>query len=161
MADEPASAEALRKTIVARFAVRLHCALILCACFGVGLLVTKLMLIVGVHAMWLRYAIALVAAYLVFLLGVRVWLLYAGFDRRILPSRRSSLVDNVDLPNFGGSGGGSGGGGSIFRGGGGRSGGAGASFAFGVVFALALVFALVAQHRFPEASTIMDVVRRL
>jgi hypothetical protein len=127
---EPASPEALRKTISARFAVRVHCALILLACFGVGLFVTKLMLIVGVHAMWLRYAVALVAAYLTFLLGVRIWLRYAGYDRRILPSRRSSLADNLDLPNFGGSGGGSSGGGSVFGGGGGRSGGAGASFSF-------------------------------
>jgi hypothetical protein len=262
--DEPSSAEALRKSITARFAVRVHCALILCACFGVGLLVTKLMLIVGVQAMWLRYAVALVAAYLMFLLGVRIWLFYAGFERPILPSRRSSLADNLDLANFGGSGGGgsSGGGiGSIFRGGGGRSGGGGASLAFGdggrvdpaptsaflsssshggsgggldldfgddgwvivafialllavsgsvvwliyaaptiladaafaallsaglvkstkhiasggwvesvvghtwiaftVVFALALTFALVAQHRFPDAHTIVDVVRHL
>jgi len=259
--EEPASAEALRKSISARYAVRLHCALILCACFGVGLFVTKLMLIVGVHAMWLRYAVALVAAYLTFLLGVRIWLSYAGFERRMLPARRSSLADNLDLPSFGGGGGGSSGGsaGSIFRGGGGRSGGGGASFAFGdgarvdpaptsgflsssshrgsgggfsldfgddgwvivalialvlavsgsvvwliyaaptiladaafaallsaglvkstrhiasggwvasvvghtwiafgAVFALALTFALVAQHRFPEARTIVDIVR--
>jgi hypothetical protein len=99
------------------------------------LFVTKLMLIAGVHAMWLRYAVALVAGYLTFLLGVRIWLRYAGYDRRILPSRRSSLADNLDLPNFGGSGGGSSGGGSsgggsVFGGGGGRSGGAGASFSF-------------------------------
>ena len=264
-ADAPASAEALRKSITSRFAVRLHCALILCACFGVGLLVTKLMLIVGVHAMWLRYAVALIAAYLTFLLGVRIWLRYAGFDHRILPSRRSNLANGLDLPNFGGGGGSggssSGGVGSIFRGGGGRSGGGGASFAFGdgagvdpapssgiasssshgssgggfsldfgddgwvivalialvlavsgsvvwliyaaptiladaafaallsaglvkstkhianggwvasvvghtwiafgVVFALALTFALVAQHRFPEARTIVDIVRSL
>lgn len=133
MADEPASAEALRKSISARFAVRVHCTLILLACFGVGLFVTKLMLIVGVHAMWLRYAVALVAAYLTFLLGVRIWLRYAGFDRRILPSRRANWSDGVDLPSFGsGTGGGSGsaGGGSIFRGGGGRSGGGGASLAW-------------------------------
>ena len=134
MPGEPASPEALRKTISARFAVRVHCALILLACFGVGLFVTKLMLIVGVHAMWLRYAVALVAAYLTFLLGVRIWLRYAGFDRPILPSRRSSLAGNLDLPNFGGPGGGGGSwgsGGSIFRGGGGRSGGGGASLSFG------------------------------
>ena len=262
--SEPASPEALRKTINARFAVRVHCTLILLACFGMGLLVTKLMLIVGVQAMWLRYAVALVAAYLTFLLGVRIWLRYAGFDRPILPSRRSSLAGNLDLPDFGGSGGGGsgGGGGSILRGGGGRSGGGGASlffgdsaradpaptgaivssssahssgsggggidlgddgwvlillvavvlaltgsvvwliyaaptiladaafaallsaglvkstrhiagggwvasvvghtwFAFGVVFVLALAFAIVAQNRFPEARTLMDIVRSL
>ncbi len=33
--------------------------------------------------------------------------------------------------------------------------------AFLAVFALALVFALVAQHRFPDARTILDVIHRL
>lgn len=130
----PASAEALRKRISARFAVRLHCTLILCACFGVGLFVTHLLLVAGIHAMWLRYAIALVAAYLTFLLGVRLWLRYAGFDRRILPSRRSQVVDNLtslDVPDLSGSGSGGSGTGSVFAGGGGRFGGGGASLQFG------------------------------
>jgi hypothetical protein len=255
--DAPA---ALRTSIASRFAVRLHCALILLACFGVGLFVTHLLLAAGVDTMWLRYALALFAAYLTFLLGVRIWLWYAGYDRRILPSRRASLLDSADVPSFSGGGGGSG---SVgipgFRGGGGSSGGGGASLnfdgattsagrtaggffsgshggssgggfdlgddgwvlvaliavllavsgavvwliyaaptiladaafaamlsaglvkstkhiasggwvasvvghtwiAFGFVFVLALAFAIVAQHRFPEARTLADVVRRL
>ena len=125
--------QALRTSIASRFAVRLHCALILLACFGVGLFVTHLLLAAGVDTMWLRYALALFAAYLTFLLGVRIWLWYAGYDRPMLPSRRSSLLEDAGVPSFGG---GSGGGGSssveipVFRGGGGTSGGGGASLGF-------------------------------
>ncbi|HTQ00926.1 MAG TPA: hypothetical protein VMN56_16520 [Casimicrobiaceae bacterium] len=121
--------EALRTSIASRFAVRLHCALILLACFGVGLFVTHLLLAAGVDTMWLRYALALFAAYLTFLLGVRIWLWYAGYDRRILPSRGCSLLDNADLPSVGGGGGGGSGSAElpVFRGGGGSSGGGGAS----------------------------------
>ena len=34
-------------------------------------------------------------------------------------------------------------------------------FAFAVVFVLALLFAVVAQHRFPDAHSLVDVLRRL
>jgi hypothetical protein len=236
---QPQSADALRKSISARFAVRLHCVLILCASFGVGVLVTWLLLVAGVHAMWMRYAFALLAAYLAFLFGVRIWLWYAGFERRMLPSRRSNLLDNLDVPDAVGSGGSRSS--EVFRGAGGRFGGAGASFKFGdsagssgvdvgddgwvlllllalllalsgsvvwliyaaptiladaafaallsaglvrsakhiasggwvasvvghtwiafaIVFVLALAFALVAQHRFPDAHTLAEVLHRL
>ncbi|MFO1314968.1 MAG: hypothetical protein U1F58_05145 [Burkholderiales bacterium] len=140
-APEPTatSADTLRKSIVARHAVRLHVALILAACFAVGLAVTKLLLEAGVHAMWLRYAVALVAGYGAFLLGVRIWLKYAGYDHPMLPgSRRSLARDAADALDGGWSGGSGGGGGSgsggdlpVFRGGGGGSGGGGASARFG------------------------------
>ncbi len=129
--EPPASSEALRARIVRRHAVRLHCALILIACFATGLLVTKLMLMAGVSAMWIRYALALVAAYAVFLLGVRVWLRYAGLDggaRRAAGDTGAAHVTDVigDVPAWRGSG-------ApaqvsdVLRGGGGRSGGAGVS----------------------------------
>ena len=262
-----ATADGLKRKITARYPVRLHAALILVACFVAGLGVTKGLLMIGVHAMWIRYSLALIAAYLTFLLGVWIWLWFTGFDRPMLPSRRRSLTCDADLPYLGGSGGG-GSGGSFslpgFRGGGGGSGGGGASagfsgsslassgssestggslfsgghssgggggsldlgddgwvllallallaavfggvawliyaaptilgdaafaallsaglvrstrhitsggwvssvvghtwIAFGAVFALALAFALVAQHRFPDAQTMFDVVSRL
>jgi hypothetical protein len=130
--DGDAAPEKFRQQVTARFAVRLHIALILSACFLVGLAVTKALLMAGIGAMWIRYAVALFMAYLAFLLGVRIWLHYAGYDRRILPSRRSSLVDGADLPSFGG-GGSSGSSAELpgFRGGGGSSGGGGASARFG------------------------------
>jgi hypothetical protein len=127
--DAYADAASVRKAIVARYACRLHVALILGTCFIVGLLVTKALLMAGVHAMWIRYSLALVAAYLIFLLGVRIWLRLAGFDRPMLPSRRRSYVPDVGVGDI------SGGGGSvrvpIFRGGGGGSGGGGATSYFG------------------------------
>ena len=139
LADDGDAAPAnFRQQVTARYAVRLHVALILAACFLVGLGVTKLLLVAGVGTMWLRYAVALCMAYLAFLLGVRLWLRYAGYDRRILPSRSRSMLDGADLPSFGGGGGGGSGGGSGevvrlpgFRGGGGGSGGGGASARFG------------------------------
>jgi len=125
-----ADAASVRRAILARYACRLHVALILGVCFVVGLLVTKVLLMAGVHAMWIRYSLALVAGYLIFLLGVRIWLRLAGFDRPLLPSRRRSYLPDVDVGDIGG-----GGGGSIrvpvFRGGGGGSGGGGATANFG------------------------------
>jgi hypothetical protein len=131
--DAYPDAASVRRAILARYACRLHVALILGVCFVIGLLVTKALLMAGVHTMWIRYSLALVAAYLMFLLGVRIWLRLAGFDRPILPSRRRSLVPDAGLGDLGGSGGG-GGGGSFrlpgFRGGGGGSGGGGATANF-------------------------------
>jgi len=133
--DGDAAPESFRRQVAARFAVRLQVILILSACFAVGLAVTKLLLMAGVSTMWLRYAVALVMAYLAFLLGVRIWLFYAGYDRRILPGRKSSLVDGVGVPDVGSGGGSGGSGGGFelpgFRGGGGSSGGGGASARFG------------------------------
>lgn len=132
VADDGAPAS-FRRQVAARFALRLHVILILSACFAVGLAVTKLLLMAGVSTLWLRYAVALVMAYLAFLLGVRLWLAYTGYTGRILPARRGSrLLGDTGLPDFGG-GGGSGGGVELpgFRGGGGGSGGGGASTSFG------------------------------
>lgn len=133
--DDDGAPAAFRRQVASRFAVRLHVLLILSACFAVGLAVTKLLLMAGVSTLWLRYAVALVMAYCAFLLGVRLWLAYTGYVRRILPARRSSVTDGADLPGFGGGSGGGGSGGSVelpgFRGGGGGSGGGGASATFG------------------------------
>ena len=130
--DAYADAASVRRAIVARYACRLHVALILGGCFIVGLLVTKALLMAGIHAMWIRYSLALVAAYAIFLLGVRLWLRLAGFDRPLLPSRRRSELPDVDVGDID-----IGGGGGdrihlpIFRGGGGGSGGGGATANFG------------------------------
>lgn len=237
--DPPASAESLRHVISLRHSPRLHCLLILSACFGVGLLVTFLLLKAGVASMWVRYAFALIAAYLTFLLGVRIWLHYAGFHRA--RDEGDPGLDFIPQPSEGGTHSG-----FSFHGGGGGSGGGGASGTFGessssessftdgfdlgdagivivvlavlalavagsvvwliyaaptilaeaafaallsaglvrgtrrlanngwmasvigntwlaftVVFALAMAFALVAQHYFPEARTLSDVLRRM
>lgn len=241
----PATAEALRERIALRHSPRLHCLLILTACFGVGLLATFLLLRAGVSSMWVRYALALVAGYLTFLLGVRIWLHYAGFHR-FRATEEGGSYDGLDLipePTLG-----SARPAASFLGAGGRSGGAGASasygdasgtssgsslaegfdlgdagvvllilaalalavagsvvwliyaaptilaeaafaallsaglvrgtrrlarngwmasvvgntwIAFSVVFVLAIAFALAAQHYYPEARTLSDVLRRI
>lgn len=130
----PPSAETLRARIVRTHSVRVHVALILAGCFATGLVVTKLLLMAGVSTMWIRYALALAAAYAVFLLGVRVWLRYAGFDagRRRAEGdasvlRASDLIgDGPAWPDASSSARAA----DALRAAGGRSGGAGASASF-------------------------------
>jgi hypothetical protein len=118
-----------------RFFVRFHLSLILGFCLAVGLLTTKGFLALGLETMHWRWPLALVAAYLAFLLCVRVWLAYVGIGRYLdnEPSRVGDVLDVVDGGSGGGSGSGGGGGGSLggkgggFGSGGGRFGGGGAS----------------------------------
>jgi len=122
----------LERTIVARHAVRLHLALILAACFGAGLLATKLLLNAGVGSMLLRYPVALIAAYAVFLGGIRLWLAYAGYGGGRWGAQGSSVRRHGadwlgNLPDVATSSGRAGGG--ELRGGG-NFGGAGASADF-------------------------------
>jgi hypothetical protein len=134
MADNlPLDRDRLERTIVARHAVRLHLTLILLACFATGLVATKLLLVAGVDSMLVRYPVALVAAYAMFLLGIRLWLVYAGYGGDRTPSGGAKLkgqgADWIgDLPGFGTSSPRVDGGG--VRGGGGGFGGAGASAEF-------------------------------
>jgi hypothetical protein len=128
--EEP---EELQRAIVSRHAVRVHLALILTACFAAGLVVSRLMLIAGVGAMWLRYPIALTAAYATFLLGIRLWLAYAGYGESLAASSRNTASGSSDswVPNIGAGLGNEAADVPAFRGGGGSSGGAGASMNFG------------------------------
>ncbi len=116
------------------FFVRFHLSLILGFCLAVGLLTTKGFLALGLETMHWRWPLALIAAYLAFLLGVRVWLAYVGIGRYLddTPGRVGDVLDVVDGGGGGssGSGGGSGslgGKGGGFSPGGGRFGGGGAS----------------------------------
>jgi hypothetical protein len=108
--------------------VRFHMSLILAAVVASGVLGSKLLLLLGIHSMRLRYPLAILGSYAVFFLLVRVWIWYVsrvhtrsfGFG-----SSKSSGGGSID---FGSGGGGSGGGSGSFRGfGGGTSGGGGAS----------------------------------
>lgn len=121
-----------------RFFVRFHLSLILGFCLAVGLLTTKGFLALGLETMHWRWPLALLAAYLAFLLGVRVWLAYVGIGRYLdnTPSRMGDVLDLVDGDTGGGGGGGGGSGLSLggkgggFSPGGGRFGGGGASGSF-------------------------------
>ena len=122
--------ERVKRHLVQRFYTRFHMSLILGSSAMTAMLVNWLLLHGGMHAMWLRYPIALSTAYLAFMTGVWLWLRYAGFVRE--SSSGSSLVDGGDIGNFpvpGGSGM------AEFPdavgGGGGHFGGAGASGSWG------------------------------
>jgi len=117
--------------LLARFYLRFHIALLLLWSFAAGLLVTKLLLWAGVHAMLWRYPLALLASYAAFFAGVRLWLAYVGAaPLTARHGERSSFSEIVDTGQLDlGSWRSSGSGGSL-RGGGGDFGGGGASGSF-------------------------------
>ena len=137
-AEAPATTrERLKQVILARFPVRAHLSLILAGCFASGLLATTLLHWAGVNSMLIRYPLALLVAYGAFLVGIRMWLYYAGYGRALEShtgnAARDRAGDGLDWFNgVGGSWGSSGssGGGSSALGGGGGAGGGGASASF-------------------------------
>ncbi len=62
------------KGFIRRHSLRLHMSLILAATICAGLLSTRLILALGLKNVMIRYPLAVVAAYLTFLLGVKLWL---------------------------------------------------------------------------------------
>jgi hypothetical protein len=121
-----------RQRIVRQYFVRFHMGLILSATTASGLIFSKLLLLAGLTSIPVRYPLAVILAYLVFVGMMRMWVGYVLIDK---PARRRSGsgwdLSSVDLPDFGGAptGGNSG---SSFAFGGGDSGGGGASDAWGV-----------------------------
>lgn len=92
-----------------RFFLRFHMSLILTATALSGLLVTKILLLLNVKEMLVRYPLAVVFSYLVFFALVKIWLLYISLS----PSSReeSSVGDvldavgnSIDVPDFPSSG---------------------------------------------------------
>lgn len=119
-----------------RYNTRVHMSLILSACGLTAMLASAFMLHYGVTSMLVRYPLAMLLAYVTFLVGVWTWLRVTGMVDNS-GGRRANLdgADALDLLPSGGGSGGSGG--SIasggVRGGGGTfdGGGANASFAEG------------------------------
>jgi hypothetical protein len=72
--------------------LRVHMFLIVTATFLAGLLATKLLMVSGVGLLWLRYALAVCAAYLTFLVIVRIWIWYVCSGAAV-----DGSVDAVDL----------------------------------------------------------------
>lgn len=114
-----------KQRILRNYFVRFHMTLILMAVVAAGLLVNKLMLMIGLGHTMYRYPAAVLGSYLVFVGLVRLWIAYvcSRGDWNV-----GSLSD-LDVPNLGS---GSGGGGipEPIRFGGGTSGGGGASDAW-------------------------------
>ncbi|HEX8720497.1 MAG TPA: hypothetical protein VF736_07705 [Pyrinomonadaceae bacterium] len=120
--------ERVRRLLLRRALPRVQMALILAATGAAGFLASFALLHAGVWRMWLRYALAVLAAYLVFLLLLRLWLFLQGrdlnidFDLNLLPSDAGRYAGGGVAPDsFGGGGDFAGGGAS-----GGWDGGAGA-----------------------------------
>ena len=111
-----------------RYFLRLHMAFILTATFGAGLVTTRLLLAIHFNNLGARYAIAVCAAFAVFLGFVRLWLAYVGF----LALRRSLDIDGDGINlSYGSGSAGSDGDAPRFAGGGGSGGGGGATDSWG------------------------------
>lgn len=122
-----------KRRLVAHFFVRFHMTLMLSAvCFS-GVVTSKLLLVMGLRSIPVRYAIAITCAYLFFFLLVRLWLWYIGISPRARnlvnqsQNRRSSRTSVADGLSFDVSSGIAGSGSKWGGFGGGSSGGAGAS----------------------------------
>ena len=114
-----------KQRILKGYFVRFHMSLILSAVMASGLHASKALLMAGVFYLPVRYALAVLTSYLVFLLMVRLWVWY-------IVARPDWGGTGLDLPNVslsGGSAGDEAGNvvGNVVRFGGGDSGGAGAS----------------------------------
>jgi hypothetical protein len=95
-----------KQALGGRFFLRFHMTLILCAVIASGAVASKLLLLMGVRSMWMRFPLAVALSYGAFFLLIRVWLWYIDDS----PRRRVSgdVVDSVgliDIPmSFSGSG---------------------------------------------------------
>ena len=94
----------------AQYSTRFHMFLIVAASISVAVLTTRLLLHVGVAAMWVRYAVALALAYGTFFIGVWVWLQLSQYGRYLRADwgRRNNWTPDGGLdviPNLGISGG--------------------------------------------------------
>lgn len=114
------------RRIQERFFLRFHMSLILLGTALSGVLSAKLLLMLQVENIVVRYSLAVLAAYAAFFCFVKLWLTY------LTATHRRSWLDATgdllpDLPRFGGSGGSAP---TFSGGGGGLSGGGGATGAF-------------------------------
>jgi hypothetical protein len=102
-----------------------------------GLATSRILAAIGLRIFSIRYALAVIVAYAVFVGSVKLWLLYIGFCAAVAKRRSgsSSGSDWFDCFNFSGGGtsssSSSSGGGSMFSEGGGKFGGGGASGSWG------------------------------
>jgi hypothetical protein len=94
----------VRQWLEDRFFLRIHMTLILLGTFLAGVVTTRALMAAGVNVLALRYAIAVCLAYLVFLVLVKLWLMYVGSGGE--STLEVDVADELDLPlHLGGSGG--------------------------------------------------------
>lgn len=89
----------VREMLLRRGMPRLQMSLILLLTGLVGFLVSFALLRAGVGRMWLRYPLAVIAAYAAFLLLLRLWLSYQRWAAR---RKSSSSSSDLDLPGVDG-----------------------------------------------------------
>jgi len=73
----------VRAWLEQRFFLRIHMTLILLGTFLAGVVATRVLMSTGVNVLALRYAIAIVLAYAVFLALVKLWLMYVRSDGEV------------------------------------------------------------------------------
>ncbi len=71
----------LMEKIGQSYFVRVHMFIILSATVLSGVVFSKILVLLGLHRMSLRYGIAIVLSYLMFFLFIKLWLLYIGVGR--------------------------------------------------------------------------------
>jgi hypothetical protein len=122
----------LTEKIAKSYFVRFHMLIILSATILSGVICSKIMVLLGVTRMPLRYGIAIVLSYMMFFLFIKLWLLYIGVGRNtrpqnvkkedsawtanVLPLPDGSISDAGDAGVFNGLRGGASGGGGAVRG---------------------------------------------
>lgn len=127
--------ERVKRYLIQRFYTRFHMSLILVTAGLAAMLTNWLLLRIGIHAMWMRYPVAVTMAYAAFLAGIWLWLRYVNFTQEPKQGRSRIDGDEWEIPAIGSGGGGSG---SVeipnvIRGGGGSFDGGGASGAWSEV----------------------------
>ena len=73
----------VRQWLEERFLLRLHMTLILGGTFLAGMITTRMLMLAGVNQLALRYVVAVGAAYLAFLVLVKIWLMYVGSNQSV------------------------------------------------------------------------------
>lgn len=128
--DSHTIAKKFRQRVVRQYFVRFHMSLLLLATTSCGIIASKLLLLAGMTSVLVRYPLAVLAAYLVFVGLTRLWVAYVLLDVQGPGQPRSGsgfgldVVSNLDVPSWSS---GSPGGGPAIQFGGGNSGGGGAS----------------------------------
>ncbi|MCE9599301.1 MAG: hypothetical protein K8S54_15160 [Spirochaetia bacterium] len=110
--------------------VRWHMSLILLGSALAGMIASKVMQLLGLHPLWLRYVLTALVSYVFFLIWIKVWLLYISPDRKSKDHTEGVNLDGVpnlsgEIPIPGES--------TVFEGAGGEFGGAGSSGSWGDV----------------------------
>ena len=115
-----------KKSFSKRVFTRFHMSFILLGTAISGLILSKLLLVIGLHNMVIRYIIALIGAYLCFFVLMKFWLNYLTTPYRQKRNKENmvNILDIVNIPDSLPSGSGSG---SVVTGHGGQFGGGGAS----------------------------------